>query len=497
MDALDRRSFLRKTGVVAGSLAFAGPFQALMARGASAQTPLGTGAETLLDRGDLYLPPGFQYSILSRGGEPMTNGDPAPSRFDGMAAFAGPDGTTVLMRNHENVSHATMRVAAETPVVVPPSLRYDPHPNYIGGVTRLVVDGREKVEESAVLGGTTNNCAGGATPWGSWLTCEEESQNRAGALPHGYIFEVSSDPEQIGTPRPIRSAGRFVHEAVAWHDGILYETEDMNNSCFYRYIPSTEPSNVDDLANSTGMLQALRLKGTKETEGFDTRLHNSWPDGVGATHDVEWVTISNPNPANPNDTTQGVRFQAARGGAAIFHRLEGIWASAGKVYFDATAGGGTMVQPADGNGQLFEFDPAAGTITLIYQASRTNPALRRPDNLTQTRWGDLLVCEDNGVEDEPGNYVRGLTPDGRIFDFARAKTHLGEFCGACFSPDGETLFLNQQAGAPQGIPSVTYAIWGPWESRRWKDAPQRVPDHAERVPDYAPEPAGEDVSTEQ
>lgn len=464
--SVSRRAFLARSGALAGGLALSAPLIALSKR-IAAGNPLGSaGYGSLINKGDLWLPPGFNYSIVSRSGDPMSNGDPTPTRFDGMAGFEGPGNTTILIRNHENKARNNATMLDEIDVHAP--VRYDPNPPYNGGVTRLVVKGDRVFEDSAILAGTTHNCAGGTTPWGTWITCEELFQT--GPAPqrvrHGYIFEVGVYEDNPTAATPIISAGRFDHEAVAWMDGILYETEDKVSASFYRFVPHQAPHAAGDLAASGGILQALVVK---DHLVMDTRLADSWPGGVGAPLSVEWTDV--PIPDALSDTGIGsVRAQAQSRGAAIFARTEGCWGSDGKVYFDCTTGGASsLAQNPNGFGQIFELDVLENTLRLIFE-SKDSTQLLRPDNLVVSPHGDILLCEDNvgAFEvDLPPNFIRGLTSEGAVYPFAQAETNLSEFCGACFDPKGHVLYVNQQGRRETeeqvGFPAVTYAIKGPWK----------------------------------
>jgi secreted PhoX family phosphatase len=462
---LHRRTFLRGVGILAGGVALSGPLEALAARVAAGAPVSGVGYGPLVDKGDLFLPEDFVYRVISAQGDPMSDGSPTPSRFDGMIAIDANHGTTVLIRNHENKRRFNMQGTAivspenEIDVDVPAELRYDPNEMWNGGVTRLEVRGRKVRDSRAVLGGTTHNCAGGPTPWGTWITCEELSQPPPGPAPgitslrHGYIFEVDAFTDEPQAAVPIVAAGRCEHEAVAWLDGALYETEDRPAASLYRFVPSRQPSAYGDLAANGGILQALVVT---DHAGLDTRTATGWPGGVGTAHAIDWVTIANPDPVSDMGAAS-IRMQAQAQGAAIFARTEGCWATDNTVLFDCTTGGGTLTMPPNGNGQVFELDPHEGTLTLVYQSAPINPALKMPDNLViAPRTGDLFLCEDN----MENNHIRGLTVDGLIFDFARAKSNPTEFCGACFDGNGNTLYVNQQGS--QEVPGVTYAIWGPW-----------------------------------
>ncbi|MGH2788838.1 MAG: PhoX family protein [Actinomycetota bacterium] len=434
---MSRRRFLRSSAAAASGLVIAGPLTAFAQRAAAGLSVDAEGYGPLVDMGDLSLPRDFNFRIISRSGVPMTDGNPTPTSFDGMGAFPGARGTTVLIRNHEN--RRSTGDTGEIDVIVPPDKRYDALPQFNGGNTKLVVGNNRRVtQDFAVLGGTTTNCAGGSMPWGSWITCEEVFQD--GDEAHGYIFEIDSRATGPVDPVPIKQAGRFVHEAVAWMDGILYETEDQrDDSALYRYIPDGAPTRPGDLAASTGRLQALKVVGV-----FNATM-DVWP--VGEPTRVEWVDIEEPDP--PTNT---VTDEAFAKGAARFDRQEGIWVGNNRVYFDCTEGG------VDDWGQIWELEPGTDTLTLLYQSPGPSE-LKNPDNLTVAPTRDLFLCEDS----VPPQFIRGLTPDGRIYDFARGNTNETEFAGATFSPDGHTLFVNQFGN---GDPAVTYAIWGPWRRRR-------------------------------
>jgi hypothetical protein len=410
------------------------------------------GYGSLVPMGALALPRGFSYKEISRQGDPMGDGNLTPGIFDGMGAFPGPDGSTVLIRNHEN-----QRRAGEIPVMVPGDDRYDQDPTYVAGNTKLVVDRNLKViEDFTILGGTDKNCAGGQMPWGSWITCEEVVNRGDTGTPHGYIFEIDASAEGPVQARPVTAAGRFVHEAVAWLDGVLYETEDRrDDSFFYRYIPQSLPGSSGDLADTDGVLQALKIKGV------DNAIMDDFPT-VGKRYEVEWITIEEPNPADDTDSTPlAVGEQAKAQGAAIFDREEGIWVRSNRVYFDCTEGG------VDDLGQVYEFDPGSQTITLIYESTDV-ATLENPDNIVIVpKTGDIFLQQDS----EGDQFVRGLTAEGKIYDFVRTITNDTEFCGGCFSPDGSVFFVNQQGdrgGLPEGPPdgnAVTYAITGPFQRR--------------------------------
>jgi uncharacterized protein len=452
------------SAAVGGGLLIAGPLSALAAQTAEGRSRPGAARYGELrptheiDSGVVYLalPAGFNYRLISRAGDPMSDGNPTPGIFDGMAAYVGPHGSTVLIRNHENRSRG-----GEVGVQVPPDKRYDPDPNVRGGNTKLVVSRDRRVQESfAVLGGTHTNCAGGETPWGTWITCEEifnygsvENNTVPGSgVSHGYSFEVSADASEPVKPQPIVEAGRFSHEAVAWLDGVLYETEDRGDAAFYRFLPSSPPRESGDLASSGGTLQALVVSGQPN---FDANLAEP-----GETLAAEWVTIDEPDPLQ--DT---VRKEAQAKGAAIFDRTEGIWSADGRVYFDCTSGGEEQL------GQVWEYAPSGpdgGELRLVYESVSADD-LQSPDNLVVVPGtGDIWVQEDGDDE----QFVRGVTREGAIYDFARTVLSDAEFCGGCFSPDGRTFFLNQQGSrlaageTPESQPNeergFTFAIWGPF-----------------------------------
>lgn len=444
---VDRRTFLGRT---AGFLA---SFDALhtLSRLSSLSSraihgaPLGQGGYGPLFRAgpDLALPEGFRYTRFGATGEPMTDGAITPAAPDGMGAFALPNGNIRLIRNHELLGRGSH----------PQPRKRRPY-DFIagGGTTSLEVDPgtRELVASYWTLEGTTRNCAGGVTPWGSWLSCEEATAGTRMGLrrEHGYVFEVPASATGAVDPVPLRAMGRFVHEAVAVDPAtrIVYQTEDQTRGGFYRFIPAV-PATSDgpaDLA-AGGRLEMLAITGRPR---YDTSRRQK----VGAPLPVSWVAIPEPDPAGAESQPDSVFRQGWHRGGARFSRVEGCFHSGGAIYFTSTDGGNARL------GQIWEYRPGeegGGELRLIFESPDAD-VLQQPDNVCVSPRGGIVLCEDGAAP----NHVRALTAEGRIFDFARnlAGDQGGEFAGATFSPDGRTLFVNLQRD-----PGATYAIWGPWE----------------------------------
>lgn len=371
----------------------------------------------------LSVPAAFEYSVISFAGARLNDGNPVPPGHDGMGAFSGPRGTTVLVRNHE-LSTGGIAVAA-------PSATYDRAVS--GGTTTLIVDANGRLlDHRGSLAGTERNCCGGPTPWKSWLTCEEAFTTRDGVR-HGYVFEVPAG--RASDAVPLKGLGRFNHEAAAVDPatGDVYLTEDRPDSLFYRFRPAAR----GDL-RSPGKLEALRLrdwpKGVHTGAGFSNKAL--------APLAADWVPIDDFDPAK--DTT---RAEGASKGAARFSRGEGLGYGAGRVYFSCTDGGDA------GRGQIFVYDPAKSSLTLFVE-SKNSAALDAPDNLVVGPDGRLYVCEDGAGSDR----VVGIQQNGELFSVIQNNFNPAEFAGACFSPDGKFLFLNSQA------PGLTYVVRGPWRA---------------------------------
>ncbi|MGH8793106.1 MAG: alkaline phosphatase PhoX [Stackebrandtia sp.] len=401
----------------------------------------------------LLLPEGFDFTLLSLAGTELADGAVTPLAHDGTCAFPGPDDRTVrLVRNHEDRNESD----STHPSGPDPDKRYDGKGG--GGTTTVQVrigdDGVPALDKAwTSLSGTIVNCAGGPTPSGSWLSCEETTAgpDAGWEQPHGYIFEVPSTAEESVDPVPLKAMGRFVHEAIAVDPstGYVYETEDQDTAGLYRFIPE----DADDLA-AGGKLQMLKVVGEDK---YDTRTGQE----VGAELPVEWVDIADPDPENAEADALAVYKQGVDQGAATFARLEGAITHEDAVYISSTSGGDVE------QGQIWELRPAEGddgVLRLLYE-SPDQETLSFPDNVTVSPKGALLICEDT---DREYASLQGLTMDGEIFPFCTDEGG-GEWTGCTFSPDGKYLFANLQ-GSTDGDPSKpadpgrTLAFWGPWEN---------------------------------
>jgi hypothetical protein len=438
----DRRTFLRRGAMGAGAL-WTLSLSELMSRRAygspviaSPYGPLSPKLDATTGLPLLQLPDGFRYLSYSWTGDRLSDGTPCPNLHDGMAVVdqQGASGRLILVRNHET--------GAGTPYVKKKAITFAGDGG--GGTTNLIFNAKTGSWEKAwsTLAGTIRNCAGGVTPWGSWITCEETLD--AG---HGWSFDVGA---QTGDPQALFDMGRFSHEALMVDPatGYVYETEDSGNCGFFKFVPFT----YSKLAEG-GDLYMLKVVGQD-----NANLGGSFP--LGTTWDVEWVRIDDPRATVKSCYQQGADARGAR-----FSRLEGAWWGDRTGYFLSTDGG------IVGEGQVFEYDPEAETVKLIYE-SESAADCENPDNITVTPRGGLLLCEDNaGPTTNAGERLLGLTLDGEIFTFALNNVNLtsnynasvlagnyrqSEWAGACFSPDGKWLFVNIQT------PGITFAITGPW-----------------------------------
>lgn len=389
MSALSRRAVLRAALGGAG-LALAGSLWE-PGRGRAASRPPALGSP---DANGVRLLPGFTSRIVARAGQPPAPGGAYPwhASPDGGAVFPTPDRGWVYASNSEL-------------------------PNGQGGVGALRFDRRgTAVDAYPILRGTTLNCAGGATPWRTWLSCEE--------FPLGRVWECDPYGQRAAVVRP--ALGVFAHEAVAVdrRGRRLYLTEDAPGGRFYRFTPRGAPSSrADDL--SAGVLEVAEVVG-----------------GGDAGGPVTWHRV--PDPSAAQTPTQ--RQVAA---STAFPGAEGIAIHDGVAYFTTKY-----------DNRVWAYDLRREAIGVLYDDDRyDDPVLTGVDNVTTSPGGAILVAEDGG-----DMQIVAIVPGGAVYPILQVVDHIGsEITGPAFDPSGTRLYFSSQRG-PAGllIGGITYEVRGPF-----------------------------------
>ena len=495
---MDRRNFLKSSAMGFSGLVLAGPMTApfeieLLRRPRRNGIPLAPVADEVSGLELLQLPKGFSYRTFGWTGDLMNDGTLTPDRHDGMAIVRAEAGNRlVLLRNHERGASAgdnPLPVIGDANTPTYDRFQAPPAVSGIGGgVTAVVWENGRFVDARAALAGTLTNCAGGPTPWGTWLTCEETTirGSAVGARDHGYVYEVPSPFEQAASANPIIEMGFYDHEALAIDaaTGFVYLTEDNGPACgTYRFRPN-DPTGAIGALEAGGVLEMLKVVGVDNAD-LGAVL-------TGDTFQVEWVPIADPN-ADPEGFESpapgfppisgigksGCYLQGEALGGARFVRGEGAWAHDGQIYFVDTSGG------PSGDGAVWAYRPGndplgGGELKAVFVANNEGEA-DSPDNITLTPGGIPVLCEDGGGQRGVDGTVKigarllALSPRGEAFPVAVNNVVVdaaipqrpfiapgdyrgAEFAGATFSPDGRTLFVNIQT------PGITFAITGPWEN---------------------------------
>ncbi|GHJ47773.1 hypothetical protein Cs7R123_51150 [Catellatospora sp. TT07R-123] len=457
---LSRRNLLRASTLGGIGIAFAGSAAAIAGPAYAHPKVAGYGPLVTDPAGVLSLPEGFSYRIVAEAGVTvLESGEFTPSDADGTAVFRTPGGYT-LVNNHE--------IGGGEPFGVPPLPGVTFDPGAAGGTTNIDVDQHgNRVREYVSLAGTHNNCAGGITPWGTWLTCEETEQRAGGVFQfdHGWVFEVDPHDRAANlSPVPLKFLGRYAHEAVAVDPKTneIYLTEDASgpHGLYFRWVPPKH------FKGRKGELRQLALGAGGDTAGTLQAMSASL-DGMhindlsqaltpGTKYKVTWVDVP-----DRLAVTTSVRKQFTDDQVTRARKLEGQWYGDKGVYFVSSYARISDGSVNEHDGQVWFYDPKRETIELVTifgvnADPKAEGAFDGPDNITVSPYGGLILAEDG----EGLSHLVGVSEKGETYPLGRNEASESEFTGPTFTDDGRILFANIQS------PGQVFAITGPWGRKK-------------------------------